>query len=106
MAAKQAAETAAARARLVTDGITRLSELGELDPTSFQFFLQLLGDALATWRPGMRHTVATSNDGSMEIRLSALADGGEAEVRTPSGTFRGPDHLIEIVDLADGGGHR
>ncbi|WP_406362290.1 TIGR02677 family protein [Streptomyces sp. NBC_01579] len=106
VAAKQAAETAAARARLVTDGITRLSELGELDPTSFQFFLQLLGDALATWRPGMRHTVATSNDGSMEIRLSALADGGEAEVRTPSGTFRGPDHLIEIVDLADGGGHR
>lgn len=106
MAAEQAAETAAARARLITDGITRLSELGELDPMPFQLFLQLLGDALATWRPGMRHTVATSNDGSVEIRLSALADGSEAEVRTPSGIFRGPDHLIEIVDLTDGGGHR
>ncbi|MDF9816160.1 TIGR02677 family protein [Streptomyces sp. SPB162] len=102
VAAKQAAEIAAARTRLVTDGVTRLSELGELDPVSFGLFLQLLGDALATWRPGMRHTRATSNDGSMEIRLSALVDGTTAEIRTPGGTFRGPDHLIDIIDLADG----
>ncbi|MEU2432182.1 TIGR02677 family protein [Streptomyces sp. NPDC007861] len=101
-AAKQAAETAAARARLVTDGVTRLSGLGELDPASFGLYLQLLGDALATWRPGMRHTVATSNDGSMEIRLTALADGTTAEVRTPGGVFSGPDYFIEIVDLTDG----
>ncbi|MCY0953707.1 TIGR02677 family protein [Streptomyces sp. H27-S2] len=106
VAAKQRAETAAARARLVTDGITRLSGLGELDPASFGLFLQLLGDALATWRPGMRHTVATSNDGSMEIRLSSLADGGTAEIRTAGGVFRGPDHLIEIIDLTDGGEDR
>ncbi|MFE1437201.1 TIGR02677 family protein [Streptomyces sp. NPDC058739] len=99
VAAKQSAETAAARARLVTGGITRLSGLGELDPVSFGLFLQLLGDALSTWRPGMRHTVATSNDGAMEIRLSALADGGTAEILTPGGVFRGPDHLIQIVDL-------
>ncbi|MFD0266010.1 TIGR02677 family protein [Streptomyces sp. NPDC127106] len=104
VAAKQRAETAAARARLGTGGTTRLSGLGELDPIAFGLFLQLLGDALATWRPGMRHTVATSNDGSMEIRLSSLADGTTAEVRTPGGVFRGPDHLIEIVDLTDGEG--
>ncbi|MET9736137.1 TIGR02677 family protein [Streptomyces sp. NPDC006458] len=104
VAAKQAAETAAARARLVTDGVTRLSGLGELDPVSFGLFLNLLGDALSTWRPGMRHTSATSNDGSMEIRLSALADGSTAEIRTPGGVFRGPDHLIEIVDLTAEGG--
>lgn len=102
VAAKQAAELAAARARLVTDGTTRLSELGELDPVAFALFLQLLGDALATWRPGMRHTVATSHDGSMEIRLRALPDGGTAQIRTSSGTFHGPDHLIEIIDLTDG----
>ncbi|MFF2810691.1 TIGR02677 family protein [Streptomyces sp. NPDC058000] len=101
-AAKQAAETAAARARLATDGITRLSGLGELDPLSFRLFLQLLGDALATWRPGMTHTAATSNDGSMEIRLAASTDGSIAEVRTPDGVFRGPDHTIEIVDLTEG----
>ncbi|MFG2879409.1 TIGR02677 family protein [Streptomyces sp. NPDC048337] len=100
-AAKQAAEIAAARARLATGGITRLSGLGELDPVSFRMFLQLLGDALATWRPGMTHTVATSNDGSMEIRLTAGADGTTAEVRTPDGVFRGPDHTIEITDLTD-----
>lgn len=103
-AAKQAAETAAARARLVTEGVTRLSTLRDLDPASFGLFLQLLGDALATWRPGMRHTTATSNDGSMEIRLTALADGTTAEVRTPGGVFSGPDHLIEILDLTDGDG--
>ncbi|WP_042801997.1 TIGR02677 family protein [Streptomyces sp. C] len=101
-AAKQAAETAAARARLATDGITTLSGLGELDPASFRLFLQLLGDALATWRPGMTRTRATSNDGSMEIRLTALPDGPTIEIRTPVGTFRGPDHAIEIVDLTAG----
>ncbi|SNT20194.1 TIGR02677 family protein [Actinacidiphila glaucinigra] len=99
IAAKQTAETAAARARLTTDGTTRLSALGELDPLAFGLFLQLLGDALATWRPGMTRTTATSNDGSMEIRLSALGDGTTAEIRTPGGVFRGPDHLIHIVDL-------
>ncbi len=50
----------------------------------------------------MRHTMATSNDGCMEIRLTALADGTTAEVRTPGGVFSGPDHLIEIVDLMAG----
>lgn len=102
VASKQAAEIAAARARLVTDGVTRLSGIGELDPVSFRLFLQLLGDALATWRPGMTHTVATSNDGSLEIRLTAPADGATAEVRTPGGLFRGPDHTIEIRDLTEG----
>ncbi|MBT2493010.1 TIGR02677 family protein [Streptomyces sp. ISL-96] len=105
IAAKQAAETAAARARLVTTGETRLSRLGEFDPLAFGLFLHLLGDALATWRPGMTSTVATSNDGSMEIRLTALDDGTAAEIRTPGGVFRGPDHTIEIVDLTQWQGH-
>ncbi|MGR3934780.1 TIGR02677 family protein [Streptomyces sp. BRA346] len=99
IAARQAEEIAAARARLATDGTTRLSALGELDPVAFGLFLQLLGDALATWRPGMTSTVATSNDGSMEIRLTALADGTTADIRTAGGTFRGPDHLVDIADL-------
>ncbi|GAA2916880.1 hypothetical protein GCM10020221_11130 [Streptomyces thioluteus] len=102
IAAKQAAETAAARTRLATGGTTRLAALGELDPLAFGLFLQLLGDALATWRPGLTHTSATSNDGSMEIRLTALGDGATAEITTPGGRFRGPDHAIEIVDLTEG----
>ncbi|MCZ9341101.1 TIGR02677 family protein, partial [Streptomyces sp. TRM76130] len=83
LAAKQAAEIAAARARLATDGATRLSALGELDPVAFGLFLRLLGDALATWRPGTTTTVTTSNDGTMEIRLTTLDEAATAEIRTP-----------------------
>ncbi|WP_306366098.1 TIGR02677 family protein [Nocardiopsis sp. CC223A] len=99
LARKQAGEAEAARARLATRGPVRLSDLGELDPAAFGLFLQLLGDALARWGPGTTRTTATSNDGTMEIRLSALPDGRTATVHTPEGTFRGPDHLVDIVDL-------
>ncbi|WP_277035199.1 DUF2397 family protein [Actinacidiphila oryziradicis] len=71
VAAKQAEEIAAARARPATGEERRLSRLGELDPLAFGHFLQLLGEALASWRPGTRKTFATSNDGSM---VSAAAD--------------------------------
>ncbi|MFD6095529.1 TIGR02677 family protein [Nocardiopsis flavescens] len=103
MARKQAGEVAAARARLATGGRVRLSDLGELDPAAFGLFLQLLGDALARWGHGTTRTTATSNDGTMEIRLSALPDGRTATVRTPGGTLSGPDHLVEIVDLTGEG---
>ncbi|MEU1164547.1 TIGR02677 family protein [Streptomyces sp. NPDC005921] len=99
LAARQTAQAGQARDRLATGGPVRLSRLGELDPVAFQLFLRLLGDALATWRPGMTTTAATSSDGSMEIRLTALDDGTTAEVHTPDGVFSGPDHLIDIVDL-------
>jgi uncharacterized protein (TIGR02677 family) len=102
LARRQAAETAAARARLATGGKRRLSELGELDTAAFGLFLGLLGDALSAWRPGIRETAVTSHDGSMEIRLTALEHDGAAvlaEIVTPGGTYRGPDHLVEIVDL-------
>ncbi|MCW5252894.1 TIGR02677 family protein [Streptomyces sp. SHP 1-2] len=104
IAARQTEETRRARDRLVTDGPVRLSRLGGLDPHAFQLFLRLLGDALATWRPGTVTTVATSGDGSMEIRLTAPGDGSTAEVHTPDGVFSGPDHLIDIVDLTAGRG--
>lgn len=106
IAARKTEETRRARERLTTDGPVRLSRLGGLDPHAFQLFLRLLGDALATWRPGTFTTVATSGDGSMEIRLTALDDGSTAEVRTPDGVFSGPDHLIDIVDLTVGQGDR
>ena len=103
LARKQAQETAAARARLATDGTVRLSELGELDPVAFGLFLQLLGDALARWGHGTTQAVATSNDGTMEIHLTAVEGGGTATVRTPEGTFSGPDHLVHIIDVTRGG---
>jgi uncharacterized protein (TIGR02677 family) len=103
LAAEQTRQTASARARLATGGEIRLSALGELDQDAFALFLRLLGDALSTWRPGMTKTEATSGDGSMAIRLTALDDGARAEVRTSDGVFRGPDHRLEIIDLVGEG---
>ncbi|GDY30079.1 TIGR02677 family protein [Gandjariella thermophila] len=99
-AAQQAAQTAEARARLVTTHPTRLRDIGELDATAFDLFLQLLGDALAARRPGQRAVTTATADGTLEVRLTVLEGGGTAQIRTPAGVFGGPDHLIEIVDLA------
>ncbi len=104
IAARQAEQAGEARALLATDGPVRLSRLGELEPRAFDLFLGLLGDALATWRPDMTSTMATSGDGSMEIRLTALDDGTTAEVRTRHGVFSGPDHLVDIVAVTEAGG--
>jgi uncharacterized protein (TIGR02677 family) len=99
LANREATEAAAARAALATTHPTRLSDLGELDPTEFHCFLALLGDALAARVPGRRTVETTTSDGAMSVRLTALDDGRRAEISTASGVFRGPDHLVEIVDL-------
>ncbi|GAA1968837.1 TIGR02677 family protein [Amycolatopsis minnesotensis] len=99
LASREAAETAAARAALVTSRPTRLADLGELDPAAFRLFLALLGDALSARTPGTRTVETSTSDGSMAIRLTALEDAGRAEIHTPHGVFRGPEHLVEIVDL-------
>ncbi|MFJ9519490.1 TIGR02677 family protein [Kitasatospora sp. NPDC101801] len=99
LARKQAEQTATARARLATGGEVRLSGLGELDPAAFRLFLRLLGDALSAWRPGTDTVAVTTNDGTMEIRLTRLGE-GTAEIRTLDGVLRGPEHLVEITDLA------
>lgn len=100
LTARQVAETAAARARLHTGGPLHLSQLGELDPAAFGLFLTLLGDALGARRPGQREVVTTTADGSLRIRLAVLDGGATAEIHTPDGVLRGPDHLVEIADLA------
>ncbi|WP_063770660.1 TIGR02677 family protein [Streptacidiphilus carbonis] len=102
LARKQAEQTAAARARLATRGEIRLSDLDVLDRDAFRLFLQLLGDALSAWRPGLMAVSATTNDGTMEIRLIRLPGEGTAEVHTHDGVLRGPEHLVEIVDLTVG----
>ncbi|WP_345005837.1 TIGR02677 family protein [Streptosporangium album] len=98
-AEREAAETAAARARLCTDGPARLSELDVLDPKAFRLFLGLLGDALSARFPGESEVKVVTGDGSMEVRLSQVAGGGQVEIRTEDGVLTGPEHLIEITDL-------
>lgn len=103
LAAKEAAETAAARAALVTTSPTRLSDVGTLEPGAFRLFLSLLGDALSARLPGQHVVYTSTSDGSMAIRLTALESGEQAEVHTPDGVFRGPEHLVEITDLTTTG---
>ncbi|GAA5058027.1 uncharacterized protein (TIGR02677 family) [Thermocatellispora tengchongensis] len=98
-AEREAAETAAARAALRTDGSVLLSELDVLDTRAFRLFLGLLGDALAARRPGETEVKTVTADGSMEVRLVLVPGGGEAEIHTHDGVLTGPEHTIEITDL-------
>jgi uncharacterized protein (TIGR02677 family) len=88
-----------ARARLVTGRPARLSELGKLDSAEFALFLRLLGDALAAGPPGADGAIRTrTTDGTMEIVLRPLPGAGIAEIVTPGGVMRGPDHELTITD--------
>jgi uncharacterized protein (TIGR02677 family) len=99
LVAKQAEQTAEARRRLATARPTLLSDLGHLDAASFELFLRLLSDALAARRANQRRVVTTTADGSMQVRMTSLSDSTVAEIRTAGGVLRGPDHLVEIIDL-------
>ncbi|WP_445548818.1 TIGR02677 family protein [Frankia sp. CiP1_Cm_nod2] len=98
-AAREAEEAAAARQRLATAGPVLLSGLDVLDRQAFRLFLGVLGDALAARLPGETEVKTTTSDGSMEIRLSLVPDGGTVAIETCDGVLHGPEHLVEIVDL-------
>ncbi|MGX7670262.1 TIGR02677 family protein [Plantactinospora sp. DSM 117369] len=96
----QSAQVARARAALATPGPIMLSQLGELDSAEFRLFLQLLGDALAARRPDADEVVTTTSDGTLLVRLARLEHAPPVRVVTRDGVLTGPDHLIEITDLA------
>jgi uncharacterized protein (TIGR02677 family) len=98
-AAAEADQTAAARARLLTAHPVRLSQLDELDADAFALFLALLGHALSARRPDEPETRTATGDGSLEILLTPIAGAGWVEIRTEQGIFRGPDHVLHIVEL-------
>jgi uncharacterized protein (TIGR02677 family) len=100
-AAAEAEQTAAARTRLAIGRPIRLGQLGELEPDAFRLFLSLLGEALSARRPSDREVRITTADGSLTVRMIPLSDPPLVEVRTAAGVFRGPDHVIEIVDLTE-----
>jgi uncharacterized protein (TIGR02677 family) len=98
-AAAEADQTAAARARLIGDRPVPLSQLAKLDTDAFELFLGLLGHALSARRPGEPETRTTVGDGSLEVLLTPLPGGDQVEIHTEQGVFRGPDHLLHIIDL-------
>jgi len=102
IAQHEAAQTALARQRLATTGPTLLSDLDVLDPRAFRLFLALLGDALAARKPGDSEIKTVTSDGTLEVRLSLVPDGGTATLRTEDGVLTGPEHVIEITDLSGG----
>ena len=99
LAEREAEETAEARAALATDRPVRLSDVATLPSDAFRLFLGLLGDALTALLPGMQEVAVTTSDGSLAVRLTVLDGDARAEITTPGGVFRGPDHLVHIVDL-------
>jgi uncharacterized protein (TIGR02677 family) len=99
-AAAEADQTAAARARLISDGPVPLSQLGKLDTDAFELFLSLLGHALSARHPDAPETRTTVGDGSLEVVLTPIPGAGPVEIHTEQGVFRGPDHLLHIIDLS------
>jgi len=104
LAAEEAAQVAAARRRLVTGGPIRLSALGPLDPHAFELFLDLLGAALAAAADTRAPVVATTSDGTLEIRLTPTGDGAVAVIETRDGVLTGPDQHLTIRETFAGVG--
>lgn len=98
-AAQESEQAAEARLRLATPGPIPLSQIGRLDTWAFRLFLGLLGDALSARLPGDSEVRTTTSDGTMEVRMSVVRGGGTVRIETEDGVLRGPEHLIEIVDL-------
>jgi uncharacterized protein (TIGR02677 family) len=102
--AAERTQTEAARRRLATGRPVRLSDLGTLDRDEFGLFLGLLGDALAAGPSAPGGAVeTTTSDGTMAITLEPTGDGATAEIVTPDGVLRGPDHVVTITDLTGPG---
>ncbi|GAB3812772.1 TIGR02677 family protein [Micromonospora zhanjiangensis] len=97
---RETAQTARARSALATDGPVPLSRLGELDTAEFRLFLQLLGDALAARRPDASEVTTTTSDGTLRVRLVRVDGAPAVRIVTADGLLTGPEHLVDITDLA------
>lgn len=95
------AQIEAARARLATGELTRISELGRLDSHAFELFLSLLGEALAVQDSPDEAVELHSGDGLLRINLAPLGAETRAQVMTEAGVFAGRDHLLTITRVED-----
>ncbi|HEX7381849.1 MAG TPA: TIGR02677 family protein [Nevskiaceae bacterium] len=94
--ADERAETAAARERLISGDITRLSQLGRLDRHTFRLFLNLLGEVLADMRDPAASVERRTRDGSLVITFTRIPDAPIVVVETEDGAFAGADHWVHI----------
>ncbi|MBK1724263.1 TIGR02677 family protein [Thiocystis violacea] len=91
-----------ARRRLATGEDIRLSQIGRLEPASFNLFLRLLGEALAATRDPERTVRTVTGDGTISISLEPLGPETRAVIETPDGAFGGRDYRVCITDLEAG----
>ena len=97
LAAAETEQIERAQAALATTARMRLSDLAEMDSAAFDLFLDLLGQALAEWTPGLLVCEALSTDGALAIRLERDPGlPGEAVIQTADGTLRGPNCWVTI----------
>ncbi|MGB7757890.1 MAG: TIGR02677 family protein, partial [Salinisphaera sp.] len=101
--AAEDAQIAAARERLATDEITRLSEIGRLDRHAFSLFLDVLGEALAAMQDPAARIERLTSDGSLALTLVPIADAAIITLDTENGVFAGRDHWIHVREVGDAG---
>ncbi|WP_348760493.1 TIGR02677 family protein [uncultured Salinisphaera sp.] len=94
--AAESAQLVAARERLITDDITRLSQIGRLDRHAFALFLSILGEALAAMQAPHERIERQTTDGSLTLTLEPIADAPVVTLETQDGVFSGRDHWIHI----------
>ncbi|MDX2377877.1 TIGR02677 family protein [Microbacterium sp. LRZ72] len=99
----EAAQTGAARRRILTDGPRSLSAFGELDPEAFRLFLGLLGDALASMGPRASTSTVHTSDGELRVTLRRIDDAPPMALVTVDGVLTGPDHIVDIAPTSGGG---
>ncbi len=102
--AAEDAQLAAARERLASDGITRLSELGRLDRHAFALFLTVLGEALAAMRDPQARIERLTTDGSLALTLEPIVDAPIVTLETDAGRFSGRDHWLHVRTVQPAGG--
>lgn len=100
-AATEHLQVEAARTRLATGRICRLSELGPLDPHEFDLFLAILGEAMASQLSPDQTVERSTSDGLLHIRLEPLGEDTHAAIETPLGIFSGRDHRITIAPMVE-----
>lgn len=102
--AAEQAQALAARERLVTGAMTRLSDLGPLDRPAFQLFLNLLGEALAAMQAPGEPIERYTSDGSLLLTLVPIQGAPRVTIPTEDGDFSGPDHWIHVRAAEPAGG--
>lgn len=100
LSAKEFAQIEEAQRRLATGRRMRLSEMGMLEPSEFDLFLEILATALSAKINPDDTAETSSSDGALLIRLEPTKDGKSATLVTADGTFFGNhDHWITISDV-------